>query len=78
MPAKVDDRPTEDPSGQWQKAPRKARVCRAVGGFAGLTEAVRSICAEVADVTEPHDKFYGSSLENDQEFLEMNEAWQGT
>jgi len=85
VPAEVDDHPTEEDTGNQTsrgkvipqdsgKRPRKRhRFAELFAGFAGLTEAVKSICAEVADVTEPHDKFYGSSLENDQEFLEMNE-----
>ena len=59
---------------QEEKKPgRKRKFSELFAGFAGLTEAVRSICASVAVVTEPHDKFYGSALEDDKEFLEMDE-----
>ena len=52
---------------------RKHKFSELFAGFAGLTEAIRSICANVASVSEPHDKFYGSALEDDREFLEMDE-----
>lgn len=54
-------------------AGRRPKFAELFAGFAGLTEAVRSMCADVATVCEPHDKFYGSALEDDKEFLEMDE-----